>query len=158
MDPLDLPSPPATPEPRQATESHSARRKRETLDSVMVQVNAFIQRIMDETFGPLEDGNNTPAQSSRSSKATGSTSSGQDSKGNSSRRQKRSRSQSDSEDESYDGQHPGGEDGDKKSRPLLKRAKAMRKFACPYFKHDPIRYGGKAGCLGPGWPSAHRMK
>ncbi|KAF2102943.1 hypothetical protein NA57DRAFT_71927 [Rhizodiscina lignyota] len=33
-----------------------------------------------------------------------------------------------------------------------------RKLACPYFKHDPCRYGNASACSGPGWPSIHRLK
>lgn len=31
-------------------------------------------------------------------------------------------------------------------------------FACPYFKHDPTRYGCQRSCSGPGWSSIHRLK
>lgn len=33
-----------------------------------------------------------------------------------------------------------------------------RKLACPYFKHDPSRYGSRGSCSGPGWSNVHRMK
>ncbi|KAK0641665.1 hypothetical protein B0T16DRAFT_219086 [Cercophora newfieldiana] len=33
-----------------------------------------------------------------------------------------------------------------------------RKFACPFFKHNPQRYGSERSCLGPGWISVHRVK
>lgn len=32
------------------------------------------------------------------------------------------------------------------------------RFACPFFKHDPMRYRNRRTCPGPGWPSVHRMK
>ncbi|KAH6657139.1 hypothetical protein BKA67DRAFT_180520 [Truncatella angustata] len=33
-----------------------------------------------------------------------------------------------------------------------------RRFACPYFKHNPAKYGGRRYCCGPGWPDIHRLK
>ncbi|KAH7117684.1 hypothetical protein B0J11DRAFT_89705 [Dendryphion nanum] len=32
------------------------------------------------------------------------------------------------------------------------------RFACPFFKHDPMKYRNRRTCPGPGWPSVHRMK
>ncbi|ORY03553.1 hypothetical protein BCR34DRAFT_591516 [Clohesyomyces aquaticus] len=32
------------------------------------------------------------------------------------------------------------------------------RFACPFYKHDPIRYRNRKTCIGPGWPTVHRMK
>lgn len=31
-------------------------------------------------------------------------------------------------------------------------------FACPFFKRDPGRYQSERACVGPGWPTIHRMK
>ena len=32
------------------------------------------------------------------------------------------------------------------------------RFACPFYKHDPMRYRNRRTCPGPGWPTVHRMK
>jgi hypothetical protein len=32
------------------------------------------------------------------------------------------------------------------------------RLACPYFKHDPIKFGKRGACSGPGWESVHRLK
>ena len=32
------------------------------------------------------------------------------------------------------------------------------RYACPYFKHNPQKYGSRSACSGPGWESVHRMK
>ena len=32
------------------------------------------------------------------------------------------------------------------------------RFACPYFKRDPIKFGNRGACSGPGWESVHRLK
>lgn len=52
-------------------------------------------------------------------------------------------------------------------RPKLSTKKA-RAFACPFYKHDPIRYNPQNSdsqlarrfrtCSGPGWDSTHRLK
>lgn len=33
-----------------------------------------------------------------------------------------------------------------------------RKFACPYFKRNPKKYGKWTSCPGPGWDEVHRVK
>jgi hypothetical protein len=33
-----------------------------------------------------------------------------------------------------------------------------RRFACPYFKHDPQKYKYFRSCPGPGWDRIHRVK
>ena len=32
------------------------------------------------------------------------------------------------------------------------------RYACPYFKRNPQKYGGRSACSGPGWESVHRVK
>ena len=39
-----------------------------------------------------------------------------------------------------------------------KRETATRKFACPYYKHNPERYKNAKTCMGPGWTTVHRVK
>ncbi|KAM0556473.1 hypothetical protein ACHAO7_002599 [Fusarium culmorum] len=31
-------------------------------------------------------------------------------------------------------------------------------FACPFYKHDPVKYKNSRSCVGPGWKSVHRVK
>jgi hypothetical protein len=50
-----------------------------------------------------------------------------------------------------------GADRDKKR--LKTHYKGCRpKFACPYFKRDPIRFKNERTCCGPGWDEVHRVK
>ncbi|KAI1857967.1 hypothetical protein JX265_010997 [Neoarthrinium moseri] len=51
----------------------------------------------------------------------------------------------------------GGEDrgGNKRAK---KDAEKKPMFACPYFQHDPRRHCTHRSCVGPGWPSIHRLK
>lgn len=54
-------------------------------------------------------------------------------------------------------------DESNEQKPNKKRTKTdgddnRRKFACPFFKHDPIRYKSHRTCVGPGWHEIHRVK
>lgn len=33
-----------------------------------------------------------------------------------------------------------------------------RMFACPFCKHDPVKYRNVKTCCGPGWVDVHRVK
>lgn len=33
-----------------------------------------------------------------------------------------------------------------------------RRYACPFYKNDPVRYRQHQTCCGPGWPQFHRVK
>lgn len=33
-----------------------------------------------------------------------------------------------------------------------------KKFACPYYKNNPLKFRHKRTCCGPGWPTVHRVK
>ena len=54
------------------------------------------------------------------------------------------------------------DDGDgrrKKPRKTAPNSKSGgRKFACPYFKRNPRKYGKWTSCPGPGWDEVHRVK
>ncbi|KAH9988127.1 hypothetical protein F4779DRAFT_632307 [Xylariaceae sp. FL0662B] len=56
----------------------------------------------------------------------------------------------------------GGGDEHDPDRGGSKRAKKdvepERKWACPFYKHDPRKYSKHRSCTGPGWPSLHRLK
>ncbi|KAM0242377.1 hypothetical protein ACHAPO_000794 [Fusarium lateritium] len=43
-----------------------------------------------------------------------------------------------------------------KKRP--KGSSTAPRFACPFFKHDPVKFGTSRSCVGPGWKSVHRVK
>ena len=54
------------------------------------------------------------------------------------------------------------EDGTSKRRrgslPNINGSEPGTMFACPFYKHDPTRYRSRRTCLGPGWPTVHRVK
>lgn len=64
------------------------------------------------------------------------------------------------------GNDPGDENSDSEKdypRRLMKTLKlepplTRRRFACPYFKRSPNRHMHQRSCVGPGWPSVHRLK
>ncbi|KAI1084664.1 hypothetical protein F5B20DRAFT_216429 [Whalleya microplaca] len=60
-----------------------------------------------------------------------------------------------------DNSSAGGDEGDP-NRGGSKRAKKdvelECKWACPFYKHDPLKYSKHRSCTGPGWPSLHRLK
>lgn len=55
-----------------------------------------------------------------------------------------------------------GSDGEENEVPKTKRAKIetteVKRLACPFFKRDPQRYKDQSKCVGPGWPTVHRLK
>jgi hypothetical protein len=55
-----------------------------------------------------------------------------------------------------------GDDGDQRKRKdSLSRSELenrLRKFACPFYKRYPGSKNLQRSCLGPGWPSVHRVK
>ena len=53
------------------------------------------------------------------------------------------------------GEDDSDEEGDGKSN---KKARPDPKFACPYYKHDPEKYRSHRTCLGPGFPTVHRVR
>ncbi|KAI0882634.1 uncharacterized protein GGS22DRAFT_191224 [Annulohypoxylon maeteangense] len=61
-----------------------------------------------------------------------------------------------------DGSSAGGDEGDPNrggsKRAKKEEAEAEKKFACPFYKHDPRAHNKHRSCAGPGWPSLHRVK
>ncbi|OTB04062.1 hypothetical protein M426DRAFT_321159 [Hypoxylon sp. CI-4A] len=74
-------------------------------------------------------------------------------------RSTRSKRRLDGDDQ--DNSSAGGNEGDP-DRGGNKRAKKDpeqdRKFACPFYKHDPRAHNKHRSCTGPGWASLHRLK
>ncbi|KAF2965359.1 hypothetical protein GQX73_g8238 [Xylaria multiplex] len=69
-------------------------------------------------------------------------------------KRKRGYRNGDDENDDQDGDRPpnmGTEDKRGKGEEALR-------FACPYFKKDPIKYQTWQTCPGPGWPDVHRVK
>ncbi|KAK0614665.1 hypothetical protein B0T14DRAFT_312235 [Immersiella caudata] len=56
-----------------------------------------------------------------------------------------------------DDENDGGEENGAQSHTGKQQGPGKR-FACPFFKHDPVKYGSDSSCRGKGWPSSHRVK
>ncbi|KAI0827245.1 hypothetical protein F5Y06DRAFT_308654 [Hypoxylon sp. FL0890] len=60
-----------------------------------------------------------------------------------------------------DNSSAGGDEGDPErgsSKRAKKELESERKFACPFYKHDPKAHNKHRSCAGPGWASLHRLK
>ncbi|KAI1410060.1 hypothetical protein F5Y13DRAFT_202682 [Hypoxylon sp. FL1857] len=60
-----------------------------------------------------------------------------------------------------DNSSAGGDEGDPErggSKRAKKEPESERKFACPFYKHDPKAHNKHRSCAGPGWASLHRLK
>ncbi|KAI1106440.1 hypothetical protein F4804DRAFT_340457 [Jackrogersella minutella] len=60
-----------------------------------------------------------------------------------------------------DNSSTGGDEGDPDrggSKRAKKEIESERKFACPFYKHDPGTHNKHRSCAGPGWTSLHRLK
>jgi hypothetical protein len=69
--------------------------------------------------------------------------------------------ESDGSDLPDDGQDDGDdEQGKRRKVDPLSRPNIFPgvRYACPYFKHDPVKYANCRACAGPGWPTVHRAK
>ncbi len=54
-----------------------------------------------------------------------------------------------------------GQDGNKRPRILLTTTRDnndKRRYACPFFKHDPCKHGQRGSCTGPGFKSIPHLK
>lgn len=55
----------------------------------------------------------------------------------------------------------GGDDSDQEGEGKFgkkKKNKPDPRFACPYYKHDPVKYRAHRTCPGPGFENVHRVK
>lgn len=50
------------------------------------------------------------------------------------------------------------DDDDERPRKKIARIEDPPKFACPFYKYNPARFGSERSCSGPGWPDMKRLK
>ncbi|KAI4868076.1 hypothetical protein F4820DRAFT_411387 [Hypoxylon rubiginosum] len=67
------------------------------------------------------------------------------------------------EQDSGSGSDESNESGDDGRRKKPKKTSpcesiGMQYLACPFFQHNPVKYGRWRGCPGPGWPTINRLK
>lgn len=131
-------------------------KKAEGVARVMAEFNTWLDKRLDvityayETAGMSEN----PAANSGSTGGQGSNGSGQSER--SSRRPKRQYDEGDPNNSSSGGDENGRDNGGNKR--AKKDTDTKKRFACPYYKHDPRTHRRERTCCGPGWDSIHRLK
>ena len=50
------------------------------------------------------------------------------------------------------------DDDERRPRKRVAHSEKSPRFACPYYQHDPDRFGSERTCSGPGWTTVQRMK
>jgi hypothetical protein len=156
-----LPTPPSTPNARSPLEENLAQRKKQIIDRVMAKFTVLFQERMDELCDtgdqPADDGDEHDSSGSSGRSAAN----GKKPADRPTRTSKRSFN-SDSDDNSADdGPGKDGNRGNRRGgtdRVDIKRLRTARKLACPFFKHNPEKYGRKRTCCGPGWDTVSRLK
>jgi len=128
------------------------RKKREIVDSVMEIFVRELCKWFIQEFGIISH-----AGGGRGTKRSRDSSGSSSDKSPSNGAQKRHL-----EEEGYLGAGGDGEGDGKGNGGGKKRAKRLDVadllLACPFFKHDPTRYGKVRTCCGPGFPTVHRVK
>ncbi|KAI0133433.1 hypothetical protein F4776DRAFT_664190 [Hypoxylon sp. NC0597] len=108
----------------------------------------------EDAYEASEASGNSTSSSGGAESGSGDSGRGQSS------RSTRSKRRLDGDDQ--DNSSAGGDEGDPGRGGSSKRAKkeleSERKFACPFYKHDPRAHNKHRSCAGPGWPSLHRLK
>ncbi|KAH7155357.1 hypothetical protein B0J13DRAFT_223947 [Dactylonectria estremocensis] len=124
-------------------------RKRRIVESLMAAIVECIEKKLEA----LEEGGDTTNQSSHPSSSGFRSGNGTSQWAG----QKRHHRLDD------DGEGSNGEDDSSSRKDNNKKAKMLNddsrlRFACPYYKYDPQRFKDHRTCIGPGWPSVHRVK
>ncbi|KAK4038176.1 hypothetical protein C8A01DRAFT_37881 [Parachaetomium inaequale] len=143
--------PPPPPPPRSATtttnrESFLSRKKKEIVDKSMAFFQLSLDRCLDNSVSSAPAAG--PAAAAAAAGVAGR------------RRVKRGREEDDDVDESGGAGVVQGADKAKKKKvnPKEKEGNGGKKFACPFCKHDPVKYRKTKTCCGPGWDDVHRVK
>ncbi|KAK7756446.1 hypothetical protein SLS62_001672 [Diatrype stigma] len=132
------------------------KKKAEGVALVMAEFKTWLDKRLDvityayETAGMSED----PAANSGGTGSQDSNASGKSQR--SSKRPKRQFGEDDPNNSSSGGDENGRDNGGNKR--AKKDTDTKKRFACPYYKHDPRTHRRERTCCGPGWDSIHRLK
>ncbi|PKS05713.1 hypothetical protein jhhlp_007542 [Lomentospora prolificans] len=151
----------SAPFPETEDQSTLERRKAQIVDNVM----SMLMEWLNASIPPLQerDGGNRSrgTAESGSKKKSGSDRRGGDpdeDKENNGGRRSNKRQQREESPDGHDG-GDGGRGGGKGTKRARKESNdGERKFACPFYKHDPSRCLKSRACAPPGFPSLHRLK
>ena len=128
------------------------KRKKQIVDNVMV----LIMKWLDLNFPPRQHSHGGTTSGSSSRKRTSSDDNNDD-KENDAPQRPRKRQQRD-EGSGGNGDGHGERDGKGNKRPKKAAQKDEKRFACPFYKHDPENPKHSRTCRGPGWDKVHRVK
>ncbi|KAI1799059.1 hypothetical protein F4811DRAFT_565896 [Daldinia bambusicola] len=135
-------------------DQYVAIKKQEAVDIVMAKFNRWFDKKLSIISWSASEASGSSTGSSREPNS-GSSSSGRDQSSRSTRTKRRLGG------DDQDNSSAGGDEDDP-DRGGSKRAKKdvepERKFACPFYKHDPNAHRKNRSCAGPGWASLHRLK
>ncbi|OLN87335.1 hypothetical protein CCHL11_03672 [Colletotrichum chlorophyti] len=117
-----------------------------------------LNELLDEHVCPLEEAYDHEEESTGSSKPPGTTKSGNSSKANKPTAgiKRHLRGEDRDEDHSESDEKSGRDRNNKRAKTDVDDDR--QKFACPFYKHDPVRYKNHRSCVGPGWTELHRLK
>ncbi|KAH6676107.1 hypothetical protein F5X68DRAFT_264302 [Plectosphaerella plurivora] len=120
----------------------------------MAVIAPFIDRTLDTLEAAYDGGGGNQPGRASTKRGTGLVSSSASNSGPLMAQKRGNSNQSHESDGENDGdQRTGGR--------TIKRTKTTernKKFACPYYKHDPIKHAHTRTCSGPGWDEVHRVK
>ncbi|CAJ2512044.1 Uu.00g076690.m01.CDS01 [Anthostomella pinea] len=140
-------------ERKQTPEQYVALKRQEAVERVMAAFNKWLDKrlaIISYAYEASEASEGTTEGSSKYP------SDGSGKSSTSSKRPKR-QFEGDGQDNFSAGGDENGKDraGNKRAK---KEVELERKWACPFYKHDPEAHSKHRSCAGPGWPSLHRLK
>ncbi|KAI0602337.1 hypothetical protein F4775DRAFT_237042 [Biscogniauxia sp. FL1348] len=137
----------------QTPEQYITLKKKEAVARLMAAFNKWL----DEKIVAIENAYEASDASGESSMNTSKSNPPDNSKSSKSSRGAKRQFDGDDQDNFSAGGDENGQDrgGNKRAR---KEPEHGRKWACPFFKHDPNTYGQERCCAGPGWPTIHRLK
>ncbi|KAI1810434.1 hypothetical protein GGS20DRAFT_186249 [Poronia punctata] len=142
-----------------AAEGEREEAERRQLIEEIVSVVANSLHKLDGTFQPeTQDGNSptTPPNTVSSSNVTATTGSP---KGRQNiRRPPKRKGNSSPPDGDSENEDSGSEENNRTPKVARRATNGSVRFACPYYKRNPQKYMCQRTCIGPGWPSVHRIK
>ncbi|TLD33864.1 hypothetical protein PspLS_00947 [Pyricularia sp. CBS 133598] len=139
------------------------QKKKELVDRLMVHFFAYFRPWIEETFGieSCSDGEHGGGSRPQNSQSTAQGGRGtNDTSSTSRKRQQRHYHDEDGEmnqSDDDDNKGNGGKRNKKRARQDTGDTQ-QRRFACPYYKHDPQTYKNHRTCRSPGYLTTHRLK
>lgn len=138
-------------------DQYVAAKRQEAVEAVMSAFNMWLHKQLAVISCAVEatDGSDSSSNGSSSRDSEANKSSGTSGRGRCKRQLSDDGDDKDGVSEGGDGDRHGGDRGGNKR---AKRDIGVKLFACPFYQHDPTMACCSRACMGPGWPSIHRLK